>query len=180
MAEQFYDTLETRDPAERERDLFARLPAQIAHALTAPGWAKQFAGIDPKAITSRQALAKLPLLRKSDLLSLQKATPPFGDFNVTPPGKARRLQMSPGPIFEPEGHRDDFGGAARALFAAGFRAGDIVHNAFSYHLTPGAFILESGAHALGCANLIGVSVQGGIENFGASFDASQSVLATVR
>ena len=86
-----------------------------------------------------------------DLPALQKETPPFGGFNVTPPGKAKRLFMSPGPIFEPEGHGEDFGGAARALFAAGFRAGDIVHNCFSYHLTPGAFILEAGAHALGCA-----------------------------
>ena len=79
---------------------------------------------------------------------LQKSNPPFGGFNVTPPGKAKRLHMSPGPIFEPQGHDEDFGGAARALFAAGFRAGDIVHNSFSYHLTPGAFILETGrAHA---------------------------------
>ena len=161
-----YDALETRDPAARERELFARLPEAIAHALEAPGWARQLAGVDPKSINSRAALAKLPLLRKSDLLSLQKQNPPFGGFNVIPPGKAKRLHMSPGPIFEPEGHGTDFGGAARALFAAGFRPGDIVHNSFSYHLTPGAYILEAGAHALGCA-----VIPGGIGNTEQQLDA---------
>src|SRR5688572_2539879 len=145
-----FDSLENRDPAARERDLFARLPAQIARAMSAPGWAKHLAGIDPKSVTSRAALAKLPVLRKSALLGLQKETPPFGGFNVTPLGKAKRLFMSPGPIFEPEGHTGDYNGA-RALFAAGVRAGDVAINCFSYHLTPGAFILEAGAHALGCA-----------------------------
>jgi phenylacetate-CoA ligase len=150
-----YDALESRDGATREREQFARLPELIARAMTAPGWAKQLAGVDPRSVTSRVALAKLPLLRKSDLLGLQKATPPFAGFNVVSPGKARRLFMSPGPIFEPEGHVEDVGGVARALFAAGFRAGDIVHNSFSYHLTPGAYILEGGAHALGCATIPG-------------------------
>ena len=106
-------------------------------------------------VTSRAALAKLPVLRKSDIAALQKENPPFGGLNVTPPGKARRLLMSPGPIFEPEGEGKDWWGAARALYAAGFRAGDIVHNSFAYHLTPGGFILESGAHALGCAVIPG-------------------------
>jgi phenylacetate-CoA ligase len=161
-----YGSLESRDPAARERELFARLPEAIAHALEAPGWARQLAGADPKSINSRAALAKLPLLRKSDLLSLQKQNPPFGGFNVIPPGKAKRLHMSPGPIFEPEGHSTDFGGAARALFAAGFRPGDIVHNSFSYHLTPGAYILEAGAHALGCA-----VIPGGIGNTEQQLDA---------
>src|SRR5919197_1650033 len=151
MSSEHFDQLETRDPEERERDLFARLPALIAHALTAPGWAAQLAGVDPQAVRSRAALAELPLLRKSDLPARQRERPPFGGFNVTAPGRVRRLLMSPGPIFEPEGESKDAWGAARALFAAGVRAGDIVHNAFSYHLTPGGFILESGAHALGCA-----------------------------
>src|SRR6185437_2218392 len=119
-----YDALETRDPAERERALFAGLPEIVARAMTAPGWARHLKGVDPKTVTSRAALAKLPLLRKSDLLTLQKDTPPFGGFNVTPPGKAMRLHMSPGPIFEPQGMAVDFGGAARAAFAAGFRPGD--------------------------------------------------------
>lgn len=165
MAEH-YDALETRDPAARECDLFGRLPDAIARAMTAPGWANHLKGVDPKAITSRAALAGLPALRKSDLNALQKQHPPFGGFNVTPPGKAKRLHMSPGPIFEPEGHGLDFGGAARALFAAGFRPGDIVHNSFSYHLTPGAYILEAGAHALGCA-----VIPGGIGNTEQQLDA---------
>jgi phenylacetate-CoA ligase len=161
-----YDALETRDPAARERELFGRLPEAIAHAMTAPGWAKQLAGLDPKSVDSRAALARLPLLRKSDLLSLQKDDPPFGGFNALSPGKAKRLHMSPGPIFEPQGYSNDFGGAARAAFAAGFRPGDIVHNAYSYHLTPGAYIMEAGAHALGCA-----VIPGGIGNTEAQLDA---------
>jgi phenylacetate-CoA ligase len=150
-----YDALETRDPAARERELFARLPDQIARTVAAPGWAKQLAGVDPNSVTSREALATLPVLPKSSLAALQKEQPPFGGLNLIAPGKARRLQMSPGPIFEPEGHARDFGDAARALFAAGFRAGDIVHNSFSYHLTPGAYILEEGCFALGCAVIPG-------------------------
>jgi phenylacetate-CoA ligase len=148
---EFYDTLDISDPEERERDLFNRLPGVIARALAAPGWAKHLRGVDPMNVDSRAVLAKLPILRKSDLVALQRAAPPFGGLNVAPPGKARRLFMSPGPIFEPEGHGEDFWGAARALHAAGFRAGDVVHNSFSYHLTPGGFMLESGAIALGCA-----------------------------
>ena len=151
----YYDPLETRNPALRESEQFAALPATLARALTAPGWAKHLSGIDPAAVTSREALAKLPVFRKSDLVALQNEHPPFGGLNVTPPGKARRLLMSPGPIFEPEGLGVDGWGAARACFAAGFRAGDIVHNSFAYHLTPGAFMLESGVHALGCAVIPG-------------------------
>src|SRR5256714_4057467 len=165
MSQDYFDSLETRDPAAREQDLFARLSAQIARAMGATGWARHLAGIDAKSITSRAALAKLPVFRKSALLGLQKETPPFGGFNVTPPGKAKRLFMSPGPIFEPEGHTGDYNGA-RALFAAGIRAGDIVHNCFSYHLTPGAFILEAGAHALGCA-----VIPGGVGNAEAQLEA---------
>jgi phenylacetate-CoA ligase len=108
----------------------------------------------------------LPILRKSELLASQKENPPFGGFNATPPGKAKRLMMSPGPLFEPEGHGDDWWGAARACFAAGFRSGDVVHNSFSYHLTPGGFILESGVHALGCA-----VVPGGVGNTEQQLDA---------
>jgi phenylacetate-coenzyme A ligase PaaK-like adenylate-forming protein len=150
-----YDALETREPAIRERDQFARMTEIISCAMTAPGWAKHLSGVGPNAVTSRVALAKLPVLRKSDISALQKETPPFGGLNVTSPGKARRLLMSPGPIFEPEGEGSDWWGAARALYAAGFRSGDIVHNSFAYHLTPGGFILESGARALGCAVIPG-------------------------
>jgi phenylacetate-CoA ligase len=123
--------------------------------MTAPGWAKHLKGIDPKSVTSRAVLAKLPVLHKSDVAALQKESPPFGGLNVTAPGKARRLLMSPGPIFEPEGEGKDWYGTARACYAAGFRAGDIVHNSFAYHLTPGGFILESGCRAVGCAVIPG-------------------------
>jgi phenylacetate-CoA ligase len=151
----YFDELEVRDPDLRERMHAAHLAETVRRAMTAPGWARHLHGIVLDAMTSRTALARLPLLRKSDLPALQRADPPFGGFNVTPPGKARRLMMSPGPIFEPECAAADGYGAARALFAAGFRPGDIVHNAFSYHLAPGAFILESGLHALGCAVIPG-------------------------
>jgi phenylacetate-CoA ligase len=160
-----FDSLETRDPAAREADLFARLPAQIARAMTAPGWAKHLAGVDPRQVKTRAALVELPVLRKASLPALQKETPPFGGFNVTPPGKAKRLFMSPGPIFEPEGHTHDLNGA-RALFATGMRRDDVVINCFSYHLTPGGFLLEASAHALGCA-----VIPGGVGNTEAQLDA---------
>jgi len=151
MSSDHYDDLETRNPDARERDFFGRLPDLVALALSAPGWAEHLAGIDANAVTSRAALAKLPVLRKSDFAVLQRKRPPFGGFNVTTPGKMRRLLMSPGPIFEPERGGKDVWGSARALFAAGFRPGQIVHNSFAYHLTPGGFIMEAGAHALDCA-----------------------------
>ncbi|HZL41440.1 MAG TPA: AMP-binding protein [Pseudolabrys sp.] len=166
MRGEHYDALETRDPAAREREQFAGLPGILARAMAAPGWAKHLAGIDLKEVNSRAALAWLPVLRKSDIATLQKENPPFGGFNVTLPGKAKRLQMSPGALFEPQGHGKDFGNCARALFAAGFRAGDIVHNSFSYHLTPGAYIMEEGAHALGCA-----VIPGGVGNTEQQLDA---------
>ena len=154
MAEH-YDALETRDPPVREREQFARLNEIIVRAMAAPGWARHLSTVDVKLVNSRAALAKLPVLRKSDISALQKEHPPFGGLNVTPPGKAQRLLMSPGPIFEPEGEGSDWWGAARAVYAAGFRSGDIVHNSFAYHLTPGGFMLESGARALGCAVIPG-------------------------
>jgi phenylacetate-CoA ligase len=150
-----YDALETRDPGSREREQAAALPEAVARAMTAPGWAKHLSGVDPKSVNSLSGLAKLPVLRKSDVAALQKENPPFGGLNVTAPGKARRLLMSPGPIFEPEGEGKDWWGSARALFAAGFRSGDVAHNSFAYHLTPGGFILEAGLHALGCAVIPG-------------------------
>jgi phenylacetate-CoA ligase len=146
-----YDSLETRDPADREADLFARLPHVLRKAITAPGYARHLAGIDPAAVVDRAALAKLPLLRKSELPALHKTAPPFGDFVVGAAGSFGRLFTSPGPIFEPEPvHADPWRGA-RALFAAGFRPGDVVLNTFSYHLTPGGFIFDTSARALGCA-----------------------------
>jgi phenylacetate-CoA ligase len=159
MSNEHYDSLETRDQAQRETEQFAQLAVTLARAMTAPGWAKHLAGVDAKSVTSRAALAKLPVLRKSDLIGLQRQTPPFGGYNATAPGKAKRILMSPGPIFELEGHVADYANVARAMFAAGFRAGDIVHNCFSYHLTPGAWMFDAAAEALGCP-----IVPGGVGN----------------
>lgn len=146
-----FDALETRAPAEREAQLFVDLPGQIAHALArAPGWARHLAGVDPAAVDSRTALARLPVLRKPALMEAQRAAPPFGGFAVCGPGDVPRVFMSPGPIWEPQGEGDDPWCAARALHASGFRRGDLVHNAFAYHMTPGGFILDTGARALGC------------------------------
>src|SRR5450432_3226255 len=146
-----YDALETREPATRERDLFSRLPDILRKAMAAPAYAERLKGIDPADITSRAALARLPVLRKSELPALHKAAPPFGGFVADKPGSFARLFTSPGPIFEPEGRQADPWRGARALFAAGFRQGDVVLNTFSYHLTPGGFIFDSAARALGCA-----------------------------
>ena len=151
-----YDALEARAPAERERDLFARLPAQVAHAkANAAFYRNAFADVDPASITSRAALATLPVTRKSELIALQKATRPFGGLNATPPSGLARIFVSPGPIYEPEGRRADFWHAARALVAAGFAAGDVVLNCFSYHLTPAGSMFETGLHHLGCAVIPG-------------------------
>jgi phenylacetate-CoA ligase len=146
-----YDALEIRDPAERERDLFSRLPDILRKAMAAPAYAERLAGIDPAAVTSRAALAGLPILRKSELPALHKAAPPFGGFVPASAGSFGRLFTSPGPIFEPESTHSDPWRGARALFAAGLRPGDVVLNTFSYHLTPGGFIFDSSARALGCA-----------------------------
>ena len=146
-----YDARETRAPAVREADLFSRLPGVLGKAMAAPTYAERFKGIDPADISSRAALARLPVLRKSDLPALHKASLPFGGLVAGPPGSFGRLFTSPGPIFEPEPiHADPWRGA-RALFAAGFRPGDVVLNTFSYHLTPGGFIFDTSARALGCA-----------------------------
>ncbi len=147
-----YDNLETRSRDERERDLMARLPEQIAHAKKNTAWfAESLAEVEAAAVYSRAALARLPVIRKHELIELQKKHRPFGGLVATPYGKLGRVFSSPGPIYEPEGRTPDWWRTARALFAAGFRAGDLVHNSFSYHMTPGAWILEAGAHALGCS-----------------------------
>lgn len=150
MAEH-YDDLETRSADVRAAWLATALPKQIAHAkANAAHFARALAEVDPAAVTGRAALAALPVIRKSDLQALQQADPPLGGLNATPAGELARVFMSPGPIFEPEGHGPDAFRFARALFAAGFRKGELVHNTFAYHLTPAGRICESGAHALGC------------------------------
>lgn len=151
MAEH-YDELETRSPEQREGELMARLPKLVGRAMRdAPGWARRLQGVDPREISSRKALAALPVLRKSDLHALQEADPPFGGLTTMAPGRLSRLFMSPGPIFDPEGTGDDPWRCARALFAAGLRPGHVIQNCFGYHLTPGAWMVDGGARRLGCA-----------------------------
>ena len=150
-----YDKLETRDPADREARLMDALPAQVAHAQQQTrAFAEILAGVDAARVNSRSALAKLPVTRKGELLERQKAQraqDPFGGFSALVRGPAMpRLFASPGPIYEPDGSTRDYWRVGRAMYAAGFRSGDLVHNAFSYHMTPGAFMMESGAHAVGC------------------------------
>jgi phenylacetate-CoA ligase len=148
---EFYDALETRDPAEREASLMAALPRIIAAAKErSPAFRRLFAAVQPGDVVDRRTLAELPLTRKSELIELQRQEPPFGGFAAAPMPALRRVFMSPGPIYEPEGRRPDYWRFARALFAAGFRAGDLVHNSFSYHLTPAGAMVESAAETLGC------------------------------
>jgi phenylacetate-CoA ligase len=153
---EYYDALETRPAAQREAQLMAALPAHVAHAQRATrGFEEILAGVDAAHVSSREALARLPVTRKPDLLQrqqAQRAHDPFGGFAAVTRGPAMpRIFASPGPIYEPDGNARDYWRMARALFAAGFRSGELVHNAFSYHMTPGAFMMESGAHAIGCS-----------------------------
>ena len=152
---EFFDALETRDPAEREAQQMQALPRLIAHAQQrSVAMAERLSGVDAATVTSRSALCKLPVTRKHELQARQRelrATDPLGGFSALVRGPAMpRLFASPGPIYEPEGTARDYWRTGRAMHAAGFRAGDLVHNAFSYHMTPGAFIMEAGAHAVGC------------------------------
>ncbi|MDM0011004.1 AMP-binding protein [Variovorax sp. J22P168] len=155
-----YDALEVRNPAERERDLLAALPRQILQAKTATtAFATILDGVEPTAVTSREALASLSVTRKSELLALQqqrRASDPFGGFSALRFGpRMRRVFASPGTLYEPEGEAADYWRTARALHAAGFRPGELAHNSFSYHMTPAGSIMECGAHALGCTVFAG-------------------------
>ena len=146
-----YDELETRDPREREADLFARLPAFLERARSrAPALASRLEGIPSAGISSRAALARLPVLRKSELAELQRRQPPFGGLAAVAAGEAAHVFSSPGPLYEPA-DGGDFASFARPLFAAGFRKGDLVYNTFSYHFTPAGLMVDAGARALECA-----------------------------
>lgn len=151
------DALETRDPAARESALLAALPGQIAHAQkNAPAFAEILKDIKAADIASRNALAKLPVIRKYELLEKQKASRAaggsvFGGFSAVSYGQQMpRVFSSPGPLYEPEGSRPDYWRMARAIAAAGFQSGELIHNCFSYHFTPAGSMMETGAHALGC------------------------------
>ena len=161
----YYDALESRDPVAREAALMAALPGHVARAQQATSaFAESLAGVDAGSIDNRAALARLPVLRKHELLERQqalRAQDPFGGFSAIgwrglKAGKgARRVFQSPGPIYEPEGEARDYWRMARAIHAAGFRAGDLAHCSFSYHLTPAGSMMESGAHAVGCTTFAG-------------------------
>jgi len=147
----YYDALETRDSEVRERAQLSQLQRQIAHAKRHTlAYARLLGDTDPTAITTREALATIPITRKSDLLELQRSDRPFGGFAATGRGRAARIFASPGPLYEPEGRGRDYWRLARSLFAAGFRAGDLIHNCYSYHFAPAGSMMETGAHALGC------------------------------
>jgi phenylacetate-CoA ligase len=147
-----FDHLETRSPEARETAQFSALAHFVRRAKDmAPGWAEHLKTVEAATLTSREALAAVPVLRKHALKELQTLRPPFAGFATDTPGAMGRIMMSPGPIFEPEGRGEDWWRSARALYAAGVRRGDILHNTFAYHLTPGGWLLDAGARALGCA-----------------------------
>jgi phenylacetate-CoA ligase len=146
----YFDDLEIRDAQQRERELLSRLPQLVAQAKTAPGWAQRLQEVSARDITTRAALAQLPITRKSELKELQQAAPPFGGLNATSLRQLSRVFMSPGPIFDPEGKSDDWWRYARPFFALGLRGGELIQNCFSYHFTPAAFMVEGGARKLGC------------------------------
>ncbi|GFZ89079.1 phenylacetate--CoA ligase [Elstera cyanobacteriorum] len=149
---QFFDALETDAPDTRAARLYGQLPGLITAAKAkAPAFARALAGVEAGVVTDAAALARLPLIRKSDLIAAQAADLPFAGLVTRPAGQLKRIFASPGPIYDPEGERPDWWRFARALHAAGFRAGEIVHNCFAYHFTPAGSMIETGAHALGCA-----------------------------
>ena len=151
MTFEYYDTLEIRDPEERERELFSRLPNQLKHAAEHSQYAKTvLSDVDIDSVDSREALVRLPILRKSDLLELQKNNPPFGGLAAITDHLVTHIFSSPGPIYEFVTYRSDFHRMARALHASGFRSNMLIHNTFSYHFTPAGAMLENGAKKLGC------------------------------
>lgn len=173
MADHF-DELETRDPEQRETELMAALPGQVALAKTNSSFfGKLYADIDPMAINTREALQQLPVIRKPDVQEAQNAAPPFGGLNAVPVSDMAHVYMSPGPIFEPDGAQRDHWRYARALYAAGFRRGDIVHNTLSYHLTPAGMLVETGCRAIGCAVF-----PGGVGNTEMQVDAIERLKPT--
>ncbi len=150
-ADKYYDELETRDAAVRQQEQMQALQAQIAHAkANSDYFAEALKDIDPASINSVGDLARLPVTRKSDLIAKQQSSPPLGGLNAEPVGEVANVFMSPGPIFEPGQRVKDYFRMGRAMWAAGFRPGDLVYNTFSYHMTPAGHMMESGAHAVGC------------------------------
>jgi len=170
----YFDELETREPEDRAETQFAALRATLVEALeSAPGLALHLDGLDPDAVTDRAALARLPVLRKADLAERQRADPPFGGLTTRAAHTFPHVFQSPGPIYEPGMDTPDWWRFGRALYAAGVRAGDVLHNTFAYHLTPAGHMVESGARALGAA-----VIPGGTGNTEAQVTAAHDIGAT--
>ena len=168
------DTLETRDPAAREAAQFAALRGQLGDAMArAPGLARHLAGVDAASVTDRAALARLPVLRKSALVEMQRTDPPFGGLTARPAAEFTHMFQSPGPIYEPGMDTPDWWRFARALWAGGLRAGDVVLNCFAYHLTPAGMMFDSGARAIGAT-----VIAGGVGNTEAQVIAAADLGAT--
>lgn len=147
-----YDSLETRDPLERQRALIEAVSKQVSHAKNkAPAYQSLLAGVSPDEVTDIEAIARLPITRKSELIEQQQSNHPFGGYAAIVAPELTHIFSSPGPIYEPGCNRHDYWRFARTLYAAGFRPGDRIHNCFSYHFTPAGSMLDSGAHALGCS-----------------------------
>lgn len=144
------DPRETRSRSARTEAQFAVLRDVIARTMREPYYRDAFSGLDVESLRAPEDLERLPLLRKDDLVDIQAAHPPFGGL-MAGSSRADHLFVSPGPIHEPGFSKSGFWRLERAMRAAGFVGGDIVHNTFSYHLTPGAWILDAGARALGCS-----------------------------
>ncbi len=147
-----YDSLETRDPQERQQALIRAVSKQVAKAKNkAPIYQSRLADIDPIEITDASAIATLPITRKSELIEQQQKNRPFGGYATIAAPELSYIFASPGPIYEPGSNRHDYWRFARTLYAAGIRPGDLIQNCFSYHFTPAGSMVDSGAHALGCS-----------------------------
>ena len=148
----YYDHKETRSQSERDCDHLAKLKQLVASAKkSAPFYAQSLASVEPEAINDLSDLASFPIVRKSALIELQNANPPFGGLGMVPVGEMARLFLSPGPIVEPQGKDEDIWRIARALHAAGLSAGGVAHNCFAYHFTPAGIMFDYAARTLGCA-----------------------------
>jgi phenylacetate-CoA ligase len=168
---EFFDRYENRPAKSRELALFRELKGIVSVARArAPALRKQMIGVDIKEIKKRADLARIPVLRRRDLMELQSEQPPLGGFAATRLGALKRVHVSPGPFFQPEGQARDWWGAARALFAAGARKGDVVLNCLPYHLRPDGHMMDSGAQALGCA-----VIPAGDAHIGETLDAIRQV-----
>jgi phenylacetate-coenzyme A ligase PaaK-like adenylate-forming protein len=148
-----YDQLEIRSARRRAAEIAVDLPNQIACARALPGYAERFRAVDASKVTDRAALAGLPVLRKSELMALQAARPPFGGLTARAAHEFDHVFQSPGPIYEPGRRGEDWWRLGRFVHAAGVGPGDIVQNCFGYHMTPAGMMIESAVQTVGAAIL---------------------------